>query len=89
MPDSWVRDWDPSNRRPMEIQGRNIDRVLAQFFRNQVNRHGQRIPVERAMLAAGVHLSPVAVHDFHRLLDIQASCREIGAIALIAGSAEV
>ena len=40
------------------------------------------------MLSAGIHLSPIAVHNIHRLLDIQASCCEIRAIPLIARGAE-
>lgn len=73
----------------MEIQRRDVYRILAQFFSDQMYRDRYGVPVHWIMLAAGVHLSAVAVDDFHALSDVLAAGGEVGAIGLVHGITEI
>jgi hypothetical protein len=69
--------------RPVEIQCRDLYRVLAQLFPNHINPHHQGIPAHGIMLAADIHHSGVAIHNLHALFDVLAPGGEIGTIRLV------
>ncbi len=75
--------------RPVEVQRRDVDRVLPQFFSDPVDRYRQRIPAHRVVLAAEPHLPAVAVDDLHILFDVLAPGGEIGAKGLVHSIAEI